>query len=119
MAKPSSIFPVNKIVVSAVFQTSTAMDAAKQKLNAIIRGRRARAYADAAEDARALGMCAEDTRMYLFDADSSAIWDAQQGLPYSRPVPPKKEVAQTKYTEMGFLSDEQFKALMGRAREKQ
>jgi len=69
---------------------------------------------DVMMDARALGLTADDTRMYLFNADSNAIWDAQQGRPYSRPVPPKKEVPNC--NELGFLSDEQFKALTGHPR---
>jgi len=83
----------------------------------LVRARRVQAYADAAADARALGMSSEDTRVYLFNADSNAIWDAQQGKPYSRPVPPKKEVILPKYTELGFLTDEQFKALTGQSRQ--
>lgn len=81
------------------------MDEAKRKNIALIRERRAQAYADAAADARELGLSLEDTRAFLSNADSNAIWDAQQGVPYRRPVPPKKEVALPKYTEMGFLPD--------------
>ena len=92
------------------------MDTGTQKLNALIQERRALARADVKADAKALGMNAEDTRNFLFDADSNAIWDAQQGRPYSRPVPPKKEEKLPTYTELGFLSDEQFKELMGHSR---
>jgi hypothetical protein len=83
----------------------------------LVRARRAQAYSDAAADARALGLSAEDTRVYLFNADSNAIWDAQQGRPYTRPVPPKKEVELPKYTELGFMTDEQFTALTRQRRQ--
>jgi hypothetical protein len=81
------------------------MDEAKRKSIALIRERRAQAYADAAADASALGLSEGDTRAFLSNADSNAIWDAQQGMPYRRPVPPKKEVVLPKYTELGYLSE--------------
>jgi len=90
-----------------------------QKLHNEIRKRRAQAHRDALEDARALGMNEEETRAFLSSADSNTIWDAQQGHRYKRAMPPKKEPELPKYTEMGVLSDEQFKALMGHNRERQ
>lgn len=88
-----------------------------QKLHTEIRKRRAQAHRDALEDARALKMNEEETKAFLSSADSNTIWDAQQGHRYKRATPPKKEPELPKYTEMGFLSDEKFKALFGYTRE--
>jgi hypothetical protein len=75
-----------------------------------------------AEDGKAqsieLGLSAEETRRFLSSADSNAIWDAQEGRPYRKPVYVKPASPLPKYTEMGFLSDEEYIRLMGVPRTK-
>ena len=77
----------------------------------------------AAKDAKAqaaeLGLSAQETKSLLFDADSNAIWDAQQGSPYQKHLYKKPiEASQPRYTELGFLSDEEYKRIMGLPRPK-
>jgi hypothetical protein len=86
---------------------------------------RVRKYrADAAKDARdiaaELGLTAEERSNFFFSADSNAIWDAQEGRAYRKPVytPPPPPMIVPMYDELGFLSDEEYKRIMGKERKK-
>ena len=75
------------------------------------------AAADAAAEARLLGLSQEEKKKYMFDADSNAIWDAQAGIPYTKFPYKKPEAPQPTYTELGFLSDEEYKKITGKVRD--
>ena len=57
---------------------------------------------------------------FLFSADSNAIWDAQEGRAYRKPVytKPVEQPIAPMYDELGFLSDEEYKRIMGKERQK-
>ena len=74
------------------------------------------AAADAAAEAKLLGLTQEEKKTYMFDADSNAIWDAQAGVPYKKFPYKKPETPGPPYTELGFLSDEEYKKIMGKER---
>jgi hypothetical protein len=90
------------------------MDAQSDRLrmSAKIRERRALAHKDASAIALNMNMDEAETKRFLSSADSNAIWDAQQNLPYRTPVPPKPvEPVGPMYSELGFLSDTQQRKL--------
>jgi len=87
------------------------------KLNTLIQLRRKQAAADAARDAQLLCMTSAETKAFMFDADSNAIWDAQQGRPYTKHIPSPTLEQGPLYSELGFLTDDQYKIVMGKARE--
>jgi len=71
----------------------------------LVAERKYQAGQDALADAEARGFTAEQTRNYVFDAQSNAIWDAQQGRPYKKPSPPlPPSTPHAAYTELGFLN---------------
>jgi hypothetical protein len=79
--------------------------------------RRNKAAIDGKAEAKKNNLNKEETRNFLFDADSNAIWDAEAGLPYSPFLYVKKpEEPKTIYTELGFLSDEEYKRVTGKCR---
>jgi hypothetical protein len=83
----------------------------------LIMERRKQAAIDGKAEAIKHNLNKEETRNFLFDADSNAIWDAEAGLPYSPFLYVKKlEELKTKYTELGFLSDEEYKQVTGKIR---
>jgi len=91
--------------------------------NPIVRQRileyRKLASADTLAEAKLLGLTKQETKEYLFDADSNAIWDAEAGNPYTKFLYKKTEVISAPvYTELGFLSDEEYKRVMGKDRQK-
>jgi hypothetical protein len=65
-----------------------------------------------------LGLNKQDLDSFLFSADSNAIWDAEQGRPYTAPVytAPAPQLIVPMYDELGFLSDSEYKRIMGRER---
>jgi len=73
--------------------------------------------ADAKAEGRRLGLNKEEMDIFLFSADSNAIWDAEQGRPYTAPVytPPAPRIVPM-YDELGFLSDAEYKKIMGKER---
>jgi hypothetical protein len=75
---------------------------------------------DAQEEATRLALDSEETQTFLFSADSNAIWDAQQGRQYRKPVytPRPLPTIVPMYDELGFLSDEEYKRLTGKERKK-
>jgi hypothetical protein len=77
------------------------------------------ASADTLAEAKLLGLNQQETKEYLFDADSNAIWDAQAGYPYTKFLYRKAEtIGGPMYTELGFLSDEEYKLVTGKNRQK-
>jgi hypothetical protein len=86
----------------------------------LIMERRKQAAIDGKAEAIKHNLNKEETRNFLFDADSNAIWDAEAGLPYTpflyvkKPEEPNEP--QAIYSELGFLSDEEYKQVTGRAR---
>lgn len=82
------------------------------RMSAKIRECRALAHKDASAIALSMNMNETDTKRFLSSADSNAIWDAQQNVPYRTPVPPKPvEPVGPMYSELGFLSAEQQRQL--------
>jgi len=79
---------------------------AKERLDNLIRERRAQAAKDALIDAKKRGLNADETNDYIFSATSNALWDAQQGLPYMHPMytPPPPKTTAPMYHELGFLN---------------
>lgn len=78
----------------------------------LIMERRRLAALDAQAEVLANNLNIEDANRYLFEADSNAIWDAQQGRPYRKfEYVVKPVVNYPKYTELGLLSDEKKAAL--------
>lgn len=79
---------------------------------------RAATAKDAQAIARELGLTAEETNNFLFNADSNAIWDAQEGRSYRTPVytPRQPAIVAPMYDELGFLSDEEYKRITGKER---
>ena len=73
--------------------------------------------ADAKAEGRRLGLSKEELSNFLFSADSNAIWDAEQGRPYTAPVytPPVPAVSPM-YEELGFLTDAEYKQITGKER---
>lgn len=75
----------------------------------LIMERRKQAAIDSKAEAIRLNLSPEETKWYMFDADSNAIWDAQSNYPYRmhmykpKDPPPVKPV----YSELGFLTAEQ------------
>jgi hypothetical protein len=75
--------------------------------------------ADAKAEGRRLGLNKEELDTFLFSADSNAIWDAEQGRPYTPPVySPPAPLVTPMYEELGFLSDAEYKRIMGKERQK-
>lgn len=74
--------------------------------------------ADAKAEGRRLGLSKEEMDIFLFSADSNAIWDAEQGRPYTAPVytPPALPLIRPMYDELGFLSDAEYKQITGKER---
>ena len=73
---------------------------------AMIRERRARTHVEAQRLAKEAGLNDEETKDYLFSADSNAIWDGEDDKPYTPPKPPviKKEEQNPMYSEKGFCN---------------
>jgi len=69
-------------------------------------------------EGRRLGLNKQELDSFLFSADSNAIWDAEQGRPYTAPVytTPAPQLIVPMYDELGFLSDAEYKRLMGTER---
>lgn len=90
--------------------------------NATVRQRvmeyRAAASKDAQAMAKDLGLTSEERNRFLFSADSNAIWDAQEGRAYRKPIytPPPPPMIVPMYDELGFLSDEEYKRITGKER---
>ncbi len=76
--------------------------------------------ADAKTEGLRLRLTDEELDKFLFTADSNAIWDAQQGRAYRKPVytVPPQQLIVPMYDEMGFLTDEEYKRIMGKERQK-
>lgn len=76
--------------------------------------------ADAKEEAARLGLSPEEKWDFLFTADSNAIWDAQEGRAYTKPLytPRAPSITAPTYDELGFLSDEDYKRITGNSRKK-
>jgi hypothetical protein len=76
--------------------------------------------ADVKTEALRLGLTAEEADSFSFTADSNAIWDAQEGRDYRKPVYTKRlqQPVVPMYDELGFLSDEEYKRIMGKERQK-
>jgi hypothetical protein len=55
---------------------------------AMIRERRLKASLEAQDLAKKAGLTEEETKAYLFDADSNTIWDGEANMPYRSPKPP-------------------------------
>jgi hypothetical protein len=55
---------------------------------AMISERREKTAVEAKKLAKEAGLNKQDTKDYLFDADSNAIWDAEANMPYQSPKPP-------------------------------
>jgi len=74
--------------------------------------------ADVKAEGRRLGLSKEEMDTFLFSADSNAIWDAEQGRPYTAPVytPPAPPFIRPMYDELGFLSDAEYKQITGKER---
>ena len=88
---------------------------------------RAREYrkltaADAKAEALRLGLSEEEADSFFFSADSDAIWDAQAGRAYRKPVYSNPmlllQPIVPMYDELGFLSDEEYKRITGKERKK-
>ena len=81
----------------------------------LIMERRRQAAMDSKAEALRLNLSPEETKWYMFDADSNAIWDAQSNYPYRmHQYKPKDPPATTPvYSELGFLSPEQRSILFG------
>jgi hypothetical protein len=78
----------------------------KQRLDNLIRQRRAQAAKDALSDALKRGLTTDETNTYIISATTNALWDAQQGLPYRLPMyePPPPKITGPMYHELGFLN---------------
>jgi hypothetical protein len=80
----------------------------------LIMERRRQALIDCLAEAKRLGLNDKETADYRFGADSNAIWDAQEGKPYRFfAYTPRVVVTGPMYDELGFLTEEQKKALLG------
>lgn len=78
------------------------------------------AAADASAEGLRLGLKEEEMTSFLFSADLNAIWDAQHGRQYKKPVYTMGVLQSITpmYNELGFLSDEEYRKIMGKEREK-
>jgi hypothetical protein len=84
-----------------------------------VREYRALTAADATAEGLRHGLTEEEMSNFLFTADSNAIWDAQEGRAYRKPVyTVRVQQPKAMYDELGFLSDEEYKRLMGKERQK-
>lgn len=90
------------------------------QLVARVREYRSLAAADARTEGLRLGLNDDEMNRFLFSADSNAIWDAQEGRAYRKPIytKPAQQPVVAMYDELGFLSDEEYKRIMGKEREK-
>lgn len=75
----------------------------------LIMERRKQAAIDSKAEAIRLNLTPEQTKWYMFDADSNAIWDAESNYPYvMHQYKPKETPSVTPvYSELGFLTAEQ------------
>ena len=78
---------------------------------------------DARAEALRLGLSEEEADSFFFSADSDAIWDAQVGRAYRKPVYSNPVLLLLQpiapmYDELGFLSDEEYKKITGKERKK-
>ena len=88
-------------------------------VNARVREYRRLTAADARAEAERLGLNEEERAKFFFSADSNAIWDAQAGYRYTKPVYKKRvEEPAPVYDELGFLTDEEYKKITGKDRQK-
>jgi hypothetical protein len=85
-----------------------------------VREYRSLTASDARAEAQRLGLGEEERTYFLSNADSNAIWDAQEGRAYRKPVytPRQPPVTVPLYDELGFLTDEEYKRIMGKERKK-
>jgi hypothetical protein len=75
--------------------------------------------ADAKAEGLRLRLTAEEMDKFLSSADSNAIWDAQEGRAYRKPVyTQQQQLIVPMFDELGFLSDEEYKRIMGKERQK-
>lgn len=89
-----------------------------QRMNDLISQRRAQAAKDALSDALKRGLNADETNDYVLSATSNAIWDAQQGLPYMKPMyePPPPKTTGPMYHELGFLNGQTIQEYLANKR---
>jgi hypothetical protein len=76
-----------------------------QEKMAMIRQRRLRASLEAQKLAKQAGLNDEQTKIYLFEVDSNAIWDGEANMPYSppkAPTPDKNIEPTPMYSEKAF-----------------
>jgi hypothetical protein len=86
------------------------MSALSQKF-ARIREMRKRAYDDAVEDARIANLTEAETRRFIAEADSNAIWDGEAGRSYRRfPVAAAAAAAATEVPMYKEMTYEVYKA---------
>lgn len=85
-----------------------------------VRERRRQAAIDGQAEAIKHNLNEQETYDFLFHVDSNAIWDAQANLPYKKIAYIKKaeEKPVPMYTELGYLSNEEYKKITGKEKPK-
>lgn len=77
----------------------------RQQKMTMISERRLRTSLEAQKLAKEAGLTQEETNIYLFEADSNAIWDGEANMPYrspKAPTPDKNKELTPMYSEKVF-----------------